>query len=92
MNLTQWKYQNQQFCAAYNPPKNSPYRASKNDLEAFLKQLISAVAKQDSTIVTLVINLETADWESKTSEEKYEENVVEMHIQQTLYHMARNHP
>ena len=78
-------------CCIYNPPKNSSYRASKNDLEAFLNELKGTAAEQESAIVfTDYLNLDTADWESMTSKDKYEENVVcnldEMNLQQNLPH------
>ena len=67
----------QQYFCIYSPPINSPYRASKNNLEVFLNEIKNTAAEHESTIViTNDLNRDTADWESMKSKDTYEKNVV----------------
>ena len=66
------------ICCFYNPPENSPYRASPDNIKDVLKQLHDSLSDNSSQLIlTGDINLAEANWDSLNSNDEYEANILD---------------
>ena len=64
------------ICAVYNAPKESPFRWPSDKFEQVIK--ISDRSTNSEVILTGEFNLPNTDWESMTSDDLYEQSIVEI--------------